>query len=495
MPVGDEVAARLDGFREYPPELWPVLGARYCTTCVLLRPGESAVNEEAVLLQGDLPYTAEVVAGQVRELGYRLLSVRRCGSWGKEWIAELPAAQEDVGARVLVRDADVPFGQPLPYLYLGYLSADLDYSQVRTVLRHARGGDYGQYVAYRRRRGGWDGWEYAGMLRYEEGERFVQISRAQAGRLARTLGQELPEDEVLDAICVRDRARRRDVDARWKEFFAQRAGRFAGAAEAMRVDAWRAAQQPPPPEQVSMVDDRARMVAEREALPVRYGEAFPLVRFMVGTFMFNRGHPPGCGRHEFSCNRIALTTPDGIELDLTLGVSLYPLSARRFAVTPYCPAEGYQITDADFDIDARTEKLTALGYRWAEQTVSSQIFPVSRSRFRIEIRVPANAGRDVLREIGLELTFPTGQRYMTTDRWDGGSVIWCSSFVPADGPLAACDYLDGTVDVFVPDDPHLLKPVQARFLTPPDHSQRHHRGPVGFPYADRAAWTGPNPQT
>jgi len=80
-------------FREYPPPLQTVLGARYCATC--------RVGGQDFLLEGDEPFTAPVVAAALTRLGLRIAAVK-AGDYPMDWQADL---QDD---QVPWQDGDAP---------------------------------------------------------------------------------------------------------------------------------------------------------------------------------------------------------------------------------------------------------------------------------------------------------------------------------------------------------------------------------------------------
>lgn len=477
------------GFREYPVELRSVLGARYCTTCLVIRPGGST-DGEAELLQGDEPFTADVVARRLRGRGSEVASVRRLGP-RKEWVAELAVSGRDalenqepaVGGEAGIggapaagrRNDEADAGQPPAYRYLALVGKD--YVEVRNVVRYGTRGEHGEYVAYNWRRHRWDTARDLGTLRHEDhdGERFLRVSREQAERLARGFGQELPSDDVLDAVIGEGTRRRRSMAEGRQELYAARAERFAGCVAQLRTEGVRLEALPPQPLQVPGRDDRDRLVALQPALPVRFGEAFPLLRFMIGTFQAGNDRHRLSAHHEFHCNRVALNIADGTELDFVLAVSLYGnVLASRFSLTPFCPQEGYEVDESDFDLDSRYAKLIGLGYSPLEDKASSRVFPASRAGLRIEMAAARDACRTVVGQVALALTFPGGRRYLTAQGWEGGNRLSCAEFVPADrGFLASSPWLTGELDIFVPDDPHLLKTVWASFVPPADRGTRH----------------------
>jgi hypothetical protein len=270
-----------------------------------------------------------------------------------------------------------------------------------------------------------------------------------------------------------------------------RADQFVERRNQLRAEAARLAALPPRREQVRTVGDMDRTVAQRPALPVRFGDRFPLLRFMVGAFQDANDRYGTSASHYFHCNRVVVTAPGGAQVDLVLTVSLQELVlATRLSVTPYCPSEGYQIEDADFDVDSRHDKLVRLSFSPVEEKALSRIFPASSALLAVSLKYARGSGEDAeaLRSTALALAFPGGQRYLTADGWDGSS-MYCDEFVPADrGFLASSRWISGSVRIFVPPDPYLLKLVWARFQPRPDRRARHRDIDYPGPFHVRTPW-------
>jgi hypothetical protein len=178
----------------------------------------------------------------------------------------------------------------------------------------------------------------------------------------------------------------------------------------------------------------------------------------------------------FCANRIELHTPAGHTATVTLTALVRSgLPAPRFSVTPFCPAEGYQIDDEDFDLDARHTKLLRLGFSPLEDETTGDVFPASPALLQVECRLSGRDRRiaDELAHISLALRFPGELGYTAVAGFDGG-LLWCEQFVPAAaGALASSEAVPATVALFVPADPHLLKDVQASFTPRPDGKARY----------------------
>jgi hypothetical protein len=181
---------------------------------------------------------------------------------------------------------------------------------------------YDTYVGYDWHEQRWAALPQVYTMRLEDYDevRFVWIGRAEAERLARGFGQELPSDEVLDRRVDEWIQRCCGEAAAWDRFRALRAERLAEQADQPRREAASLAGVPPAMEEVPMVSDRDRVVAGRQALSVEVGEEFPLLRFMVGGFHAGNN---------------ALTGPADLEIVVSVTVSAGVLAGYQ-AVTPFC---------------------------------------------------------------------------------------------------------------------------------------------------------------
>lgn len=405
-------------FTEYPDELGRILGVRYRTVC-RLEPDRYGFDLPQ-LLWADEPFDAAVVERELLGRGFHDVSVRWNEPRGPWW------------ARV---GGDGPAGEER---WIGFI-------------RHGRAGRVGvgrwphrsQYVVTYK-----DGWRASGAGtalydKYDEPHSWVVgLTRHQAELLSFADGRPLPTDAEVAAAVQAVLDARQDSWDRRDRFYAARAARFATEVADLRAEGARLAVSPPVSRHREDSDEgRSRAVAGIPALPVRPGESFPLLRFLVGHFSDRPVHGRFHGAYQVRCNRLALTVADGVTLDLTLHVSMVGGSLWGRPVTPYLPAE------ADYTGDPGFSSSLAL---------TSTVFPASPVSLTIQGRLEPVPLRWT--PLSMVLTFPGGQEYVTEPLRAGAPNVWGIMHRYDGRPVGP------EVRLFVPDDINLLKPVRARLI-------------------------------
>ena len=401
--------------REYPAASREILGARYCTVC--------QVNDDdhhAVLLWSDEPFTEEIVRREMTALGWTVTEVRTTGKVSQPWVARMSGRRAD-----------------RPETYVACFN-DHDYTAMIWICRWPTG----DCVIYEDGAGGWttryslaalyfwhDQWE-------DPRDDMVLLTKRQAVGIAEIAGKRLPTDEETVAALAAYRAAQEAKRRRWDGLYEARAARFAPQVARWRAESARLAADPPAQQKISTWDEGARIGSRTEAVRVRPGEPFPLLRFLVGFF--------AGGDHRVQCNRIIVETAGGETLELTLGFTLKNRAdVRAGAVTPFCPAEADYPTDPDY--------VAALAVNGKSKGLNGGVFPVSSGRLELEGR-PARTLKDpgAMRGLRIALTFPGGEEVVADDGWLISYFSW--------------DKFGRERALFVPFDLHLLKLVRARFI-------------------------------
>ena len=418
-------------YREYPAAARPVLGVRYCTVCGI-SDKLSARYEHNFLLWSDEPFTAAVVAREMTHLGFKVVDVLRTADRQQPW-----SARVDRGP------------QPTGETYVGRFHGDC--SAVEWIGLWSRHRDR---VIHDEPEHGWRALP-ASQILYDQHDRYelpsnevVVLTHQQAIGLAILAGRRLPTASELAAALRAEEEFRWAGRQPWKRFYDHRAERFAADLARVRADGAHLVDAPPERRSVPCSEDADRLVAEIQALPVRVGEPFPLVRFLVGSF--HDRWRDGYGSYTTLCNRLDVVTGSGETVGLTLELMVRGgLLVHPGAVTPYCPAE------ADYLADPELAPAQA-GQRWPDPLWCA-VFPVSPARFEIRGR-PATAS-PALQRFTIALTFPGGKEFVAMPAWTGTFHLW-DYFATAGAPPAGAE----GHEIFVPDDINLMKTVQARIV-------------------------------
>lgn len=243
--------------------------------------------------------------------------------------------------------------------------------------------------------------------------------------------------------------------------------------------------------------------------PVSIGAWFPLVRCLVGSFDEHpAGRPPHLFResvhhHGFVTNSVALCWKDldvQIDTSFTIQTSTH---VGRFHATPFVPAEGYQPSPGDLDLDARMTQLAAAGYSPYEWPVDTIYLPVSPGRLRAHLHATTPDPRITdlahtrrrnrypdfdaaihylsLHGLTLELEFAGAIRYTALGEWSQGHLRG-DHFAPSElGPLASSSEVPAGLALFMPPTPELLTTVRARLIDAPDAHVRFRDVPYSGP--------------
>jgi hypothetical protein len=418
-------------YREYPPAARPVLGVRYCTVCGI-SDKLSARYEHNFLLWSDEPFTPAVVTREMARLGFEVVEVFRTPDAHRPWTAHVAAGPE--------RTAET---------YVGRFHVDC--SAVHWIGLWSRHRDR---VVHDQPEHGWRALPASQVL-YDQHDQYevpsdavVVLTEQQAVGLAILAGRRLPTASELAAALRSEEETRWAGQQLWKRFYDHRAARFAADVERIREEAARLAGVPPERRPVSYREDAERAVAGIPPLPVRVGEPFPLVRFLIGSF--HDRWRDGYGSYTTLCNRLDVMTGGGESITLTLEVMVRGgLLVHPGAVTPYCPAEADYLDDPEL-------ALAQAGQRWPDPLWCA-VFPVSPARFEVWGR-PATASA-ALRRLSIALTFAGGKEFVAVPAWSDTFHLWdyfaTAGALPADG--------EGH-EIFVPDDINLMKEVQARIV-------------------------------
>jgi hypothetical protein len=418
-------------YREYPPAARPILGVRYCTVCDV-RGELSDRYEHAFLLWSDEPFTAPVVVREMTRLGFRVVGVFRTHDPRRPWAATIDGGPE--------RAAET---------YVGRFEGDC--TAVEWIGLWSRHDDR---VVHDEPGHGWRVVPASLALHDQDdmveqpGDTVVVLTEQQAGGLAILAGRRLPTGSELAAALRGEQESRWAGGQSWERFYDHRAALFAADVQRVRAEGARLAAAPPARQSMSYEDDRWRAVAAIPPLPVRVGERFPLVRFLVGSFHDRR--PDGYGSYTTLCNRLAVTTTGGGTVELTLELMVRGgLLVHPGAVTPYCPAEADYLDDPEL---APAQS----GQRWPDPLWCAAL-PVSPARFEVWGR-PATVSR-ALQRLSIALTFPGGGEYVAVPAWSDTFHLWdCFAAAGARENDEECH------EIFVPDDVNLMKPVQARII-------------------------------
>jgi hypothetical protein len=263
MPDGSRVVP----FREYPVEVRPVLGVRYCTVCgVVGEPGSR--YEHGWLLWADEPFTAAIVAREMTSLGFQVIEVSGAQNPQQPWSAAISAGPPHW--------ADI---------YVGIF--DRDCASIGWVgLWSRRAGRVVHDMSEQR----WQAVD-ADQVLYEQRDLYelprddvVILTAAQATGLAIVAGQRLPTaTEITATVRTAEQADWSRTQL-WQRFHDHRAQLFADEVQRLRAEGARLGDTPPHRQTAPFVHDRDRVVAGIPGLPVRVGAPFPLLRFLVGTF-------------------------------------------------------------------------------------------------------------------------------------------------------------------------------------------------------------------
>lgn len=411
---------------EHSPEARQALGARYATVCAIASPHDDTY-EHGYLLWSDEPFTERAVTRQMTALGFTVTAVGATGHRWHPWQVAVSAGPDTrLPTHVVAFRGD--------YTTAGWLGI-----WSRTAGR----------VLYDSPE---EGWKTAGTLHtlyadkglWEDPHDWVALVTAeQAERVARQLGRRLPGVAGLDAAVRADRAVVERRWALWAEFTARRLERFAVEVRQVIEEGDRLAAVDPPRRAVAYVAGRHREAERIAAVPVRAGESFPLVRFLIGSFRDRRRG--GVGDYDVHCNRLALTAPGGERLDLVLELQLSHYSqAHDEAFTPYCPDEAAWRDDPAIPAQLAAERPPI--------AIPALVFPVSPTAIRITARpLPATRDPGRWRDLRLTLTFPDGGEWTTPPGWDDDCFRWRRFRSAREG------------EIFVPDDVDVMKGVRARF--------------------------------
>lgn len=408
--------------KEYPEELRRVLGVRYWTLCGL--EPERHGFDLPQLLWANEPFDAAGVERELLDRGWRDVSVG-------------PGAPE--GAWVARVGGDPPAGDR----WVGFL-----HGQGVNVARWPQRSPY--LILHSEQDRGWRASAANAALydRYDcplPGR--IGLTQYQAALLARAQGRPLPTDAEVAAALRAGSDLRQAFSARRDRFYAARTARFAAETAGLRAEAERLATVPPPLR-------REETLATPPPVPVRLGESFPLVRFLIG--LAHDGPTRARRAYRMRCNRLAVTVADGVTLDLTLEVAMLGGPFRGRIVTPYVPAEADLVRDPAFPaLKPPSPPHTCL---------SSAVFPASPLHLTIRGEVDPATVPDPWRPLGIVLTFPGGAEYVTVPLVATGvNPAWHTArrYDPRQGAVGA------EVNLFVPDDINLLKPVRARLVPAP----------------------------
>ncbi len=250
----------------------------------------------------------------------------------------------------------------------------------------------------------------------------VEVTAAQAARIGPAIGRRVPDDEQLRAAAEAEDATRRKRWALWDEFTVRRLERYARRVQRV-LDAIERLPAPP----------RKEGDGPSDAVVVRAGESFPLVRFLAGRFR-DRSRT-STGDFDVRCNRVAVVAPDGGRLEVVIGLRLTKYShAHERAFTPFCREEAAFREDPDFPEWLAAERPLL--------ATPAAVFPVSPTAIRVTAeQVPGRR-----RRLGLALMFPGRAEFVAV----------------GDGTFRAADGRTG--EIFVPDDVAVMTGVRARFL-------------------------------
>jgi hypothetical protein len=422
-------------YLEYPEELRRVLGVRYCTLC-LLEP-ERYGFDLPQLLWANEPFDAAVVERELLDRGWLDVSVRP-GSPEGPWLARV--------------GGDPPAGDR----WVGFRLGD-DHAGRITVARWPHKSPY--LILYSSQNGLWRAIGASTLLydKYDSPKpHAIGLTRHQAERLSLAEGRPPPTDAEVATALRAESDRWRAFSDRRDRFYAARAARFAAETADLRTEAERLAAVPPPLHRTDGVDDRKRVVAALPPVPVRLGESFPLLRFLVGLAHDGPARARSRRAYRMLCNRLGVTVADGVTLDLTLEVSMRGGPFWGRIATPYVPAEADLVRDPAFPaLKPPTPPHVCL---------SSEVFPASPLHLTIRGEVDPATLPDRWRPLGIVLTFPGGIEYVTVP-------LVATGVNPAWHTARRHDAGRGAVgpeaNLYVPDDINLLKPVRARLVPAP----------------------------
>jgi hypothetical protein len=418
-------------YKQYPEELGRILGVRYCTLC-MLEP-ERYGFDLPQLLWADEPFDAAVVERELLDRGWRDVSVG-AGSPAGPWRARV--------------GGDPPDGDR----WVGFNHGS-DYAGRVTVARWPHKSPY--LILYSTRQRNWWATGAATALydKYDIPKPYVVgLTRHQAERLSLAQGRPPPTDAEVAAALRAEHDRWQAFSERRDRFYAARAARFAAEVAGLRAEAARLAAVSPPRQREDGEEGRRRAVAAVPAVPVRPGESFPLLRFLVGYVNDRPADGRYRGAYQVRCNRLAVTGADGVTLDLTLHVSMVGGTISGRIATPYVPAEADFVGDPAF---------AALKPPLAPHVVlSSDVFPASPVKLTIRGWLDPATVPDRWQPFGIVLTFPGGSEYITVPLTAGASPVWYTARRYDEGRGA----VGPEVHLYVPDDITLLTPVRARLV-------------------------------
>jgi hypothetical protein len=433
--------------REYPAAMRPVLGARYVTVCAVF--GErSAEYEHGYLLWSDEPFTETVVAREMTGLGFEILDISPTQIEEQPWAATIgsgpPQAEQT---------------------YLGIFHSG-NCATIRWIGLWSH--SYGR-VVHDKPDHGWHTVR-AGQVLYEQRDLYelprdnvVLLTVRQATGLAIVAGRRLPTaTELAASIRVAEEADATDRQL-WQRFHDHRAALFAVDVQRLRAAGDGLADQPPHRQPASSYDDRKQVVAGIAPIRVHTGEAFALLRFLVGDFRDRDPRFAGGGSYTVYANRLEVITAGGDTIELRQKVMVRAgLLVHGPAFTPFCPRE------AEFAGDAELE-LARSGQRWPEPLLSA-VFPASPAMLEIwgepSPSIPPATASAALRGIGIALNFPGGQAFAAGPGWSDTFHQW-HRFAPAAGSAGTPSPSEQGRQIFVPDDINHMKAVQASMTETP----------------------------
>ena len=400
---------------QLPEDVQQATGFRYSTNCELYHGGATGYGR--LLLCGNEPFTADTVHAAVAARGYAVTSVRPVGY---RWRAEL---------------SEVTY--PDEYRLVVFRSGWHTVCTAHDVILNPYTGT-------------WSHWWRRESI--EDEDRYLFMDRALTERVTRAFGTELPDERYLTAIHEAAWRRMAQHHARDEALYARREEQFAADRERLAAHATRLTpvSGPPgvkPPEAYRTVP-----------LTLQLGEPFPLI---------NPSHGGLGQKADLLAHRIVLG-----EMATSLQLWLPYLPLEYLAVTPFCPAEGYQIDEGDLDPERRDGKLA--DSPWGHVVQPHRMFPASPRRLNVF------ADHDN-RDLWLELRFPDGSRWLAGPEDDpsSGMPFRYRRWVPAGiGPLAVVSWLGPEwVSINVPAHTDLLREVTATFHEMPG---RRHPGPPGY---------------
>jgi hypothetical protein len=423
----------------YPEMLRRTLGVRHTAACEL-HSGQRRFSHP-VLLWSDEPFDAAGVERALRDLGWREVTVPTPAPPGSTWWRALVDGEPSENPLCYVGRAGA--NSPTGFL-VGYWSGR---SETMVIFHLAE-----------------ERWLIASVndLLYDKDDDprdwVFLLTRGQAEALCLAEGRPLITDAEVDALLRADRDARQAFWWRRDRFYDHRAGRFRAAAAEMRAAAGLRADDPPARQPVDGRDEAARVAAEIPPVPVRLGESFPLLRFLVGYFRDRASYREHPGAYQVHCNRLALALPGEGVLDLALHLGMAPTSVFRDVVTPFLPVEADYRSDPGLaDLDPPEGRNLRLGYK---------AFPVSPANMSIVGRSGAETtlpGR--VEGLGLVLTFPGDLEYIIGPEDHSAVYFHLGGACPFDREKGAA--VGPSVALHVPDSIDLIKTVRARLVRHP----------------------------